>query len=427
MPLRLYRLLSHAARPLVPLLLARRLASGKEERARLGERRGYPGLSRPEAPLIWLHAASVGESLSILPLVEHLLARDPACHALVTTGTVTSAKILAARLPPRSAHQYVPVDTPDAVARFLDHWRPDAALWVESELWPNLLMETQRRGIAVGLVNARMSQRSFRRWARLPGLVRPLLAGFAATLAQSEADGARYTALGARDVRVVGDLKAVAAPLQADPDTLARLRQAIGRRPVWLAASTHPGEEGLAGRVHRVLAEHHRDLLTVIVPRHAARGDAIAAELAALALSVARRGKGAAPKADDAVFLGDTMGEMGLYLALAPAVFVGKSLLHEGGHNPREPALLGRAVLFGPHMENFATAAAALQQAGGAVEVADEAALAAQLRRLLDSPAIATEMGARARARAEAEAAGILDAALDALAPVLDRLGHARA
>ncbi len=427
MPLSLYRLLSHAARPLVPLLLARRLARGKEERARLGERRGYPGLSRPDAPLIWLHAASVGESLSILPLIEHLLARDPACHALVTTGTVTSATILAQRLPPRSAHQYVPVDTPDAVARFLDHWRPDAALWVESELWPNLLMETRRRGIPIGLVNARMSQRSFRRWARLPGLVRPLLTGFATTLAQSEADGARYTALGARDVRVIGDLKAVAAPLQADPETVARLRQAIGKRPVWLAASTHHGEEAMAGRVHRALAEHHRDLLTIIVPRHAARGDTVNQELAAQGFAVARRGKGAAPKPGDAIFLGDTMGEMGLYLALAPTVFVGKSLLHEGGHNPREPALLGRAVLFGPHMENFATAAAALQQAGGALEVADEAALAAQLRRLLDSPSIATEMGARAKARAEAEAAGILDATLDALAPVLDRLGHARA
>ena len=417
MPLGLYRLLSHALRPLVPLLLARRLATGKEERTRLAERRGFAGLTRPEAPLVWLHAASVGESLSVLPLIEHLLARDPACHALVTTGTVTSARILADRLPPRSAHQYVPVDTPDAVARFLDHWRPDAALWVESELWPNLLVESCRRGIPLALVNARMSQRSFRRWGRLPGLVRPLLTGFAVTLAQSEADGARYTALGARDVRVVGDLKAIAAPLAAEPEALARLQQAIGHRPVWLAASTHGGEEAMAGRVHRILAQQHRDLLTIVVPRHAARGDTIAAELATLGLSVARRGKGAAPRPDDAVFLGDTMGEMGLYLALAPSVFVGKSLLHEGGHNPREPALLGRAVLFGPHMENFAAAAAALQQAGGAVTVADEAALAAQLRRLLDSPAIAREMGERARARARA----------DALAPVLDRLGHARA
>ena len=427
MPLRLYRLLSHTMRPLVRLLLARRLAAGKEDRPRLGERRGIAGLSRPDAPLVWLHAASVGESLSVLPLIEHLLARDPTCHALVTTGTVTSARILADRLPPRSAHQYVPVDTPDAVARFLDHWHPDAALWVESELWPNLLVESRRRGIPLALVNARMSQRSFRRWGRWPGMVRPLLAGFAVTLAQSEADGARYTALGARNVRVIGDLKAVAAPLAADADTLARLREAIGRRPVWLAASTHDGEEALAGRVHRALAQHHRDLLTIIVPRHAARGDAVAAELAGQRLAVARRAKGATPRNDHDIFLGDTMGEMGLYLALAPAVFVGKSLLHEGGHNPREPALLCRAVLFGPHMENFAAAAAGLQQAGGAVAIADEAALVAQLRRLLDSPAIAREMGERARKRAQADAAGILDATLDALAPVLDRLSHARA
>jgi len=226
---------------------------------------------------------------------------------------------------------------------------------------------------------------------------------------------------------VIGDLKAVAAPLAADAQALARLQQAIGRRPVWLAASTHSGEEAMAGRVHRALAQHHRDLLTIIVPRHAARGEAIAAELAAQGLNVARRGRGAMPQADHAIFLGDTMGEMGLYLALSPSVYVGKSLLHEGGHNPREPALLGRAVLFGPHMENFSAAAAALQQSGGAVAVANEAALIAQLRRLLDSPAIAREMGGKARARAEAEAAGILDATLDALAPVLDRLSYARA
>lgn len=427
MALAIYRLLSHAARPLVPLLLGWRAAAGKEDRSRLAERRGIAGLSRPDAPLLWLHAASVGESLSILPLIEHLLARDPACHALVTTGTVTSARILAGRLPLRSAHQYVPLDTPNAVSRFLDHWRPDAALWVESELWPNLLLETRRRGIPVGLVNARMSQRSFRRWARLPGLVRPLLAGLGATLAQSEADAARFTALGAHDVRVVGDLKAVAAPLAADGDALARLRAAIGSRPVWLAASTHSGEESLIGRVHRTLCQHHPRLLTVIVPRHAGRGETIAADLAGHGLTVARRSKGALPQADQAIYLGDTMGEMGLYLALAPAVFVGKSLLHEGGHNPREPALLGRAVLFGPHMENFAAAAAALLQSGGALQVADETALAAQMRRLLDSPAIAADMGARALARANLDATGILDATLDALAPILERLDHARA
>lgn len=427
MPLGLYRLVSHAARPFVPLLLARRAAAGKEERSRLGERCGFAGLSRPEAPLVWLHAASVGESLSILPLVEHLLAADPACHALVTTGTVTSARILQHRLPRRSAHQYVPVDTPDAVGRFLDHWRPDAALWVESELWPNLLVETARRGIPLGLVNARMSQRSFRRWGRLPGLVHPLLRGFAVVLAQSEADAARFTALGARDVRAVGDLKAAAAPLEAEPGTLEPLLQAIGRRPAWVAASTHEGEEALCARVHKALAERFEGLLTVIVPRHAARGDTLARELAGLGLKLARRSRGDTPGPRDDVFLGDTMGEMGLYLRLAPAVLVGKSLLHEGGHNPREPARLGRAVLFGPHMENFAAAAAALQQAGGAVQVADEATLAAELRRLLEGPAGAAEMGARARRRAEDDAAGILDATLDALGPVLAPLRHARA
>ena len=427
MPLGLYRLASHAWRPAVPLLLARRAGRGKEEPARLGERRGRPGLARPEGRLYWLHGASVGESLSMLPLLEALLAGEAESHALMTTATVTSARILAGRLPARALHQYVPVDTPSAVRRFLDHWRPDAALWAESELWPNLVMESRKRAVPLALVNARMSERSFRRWRRLPGAAGRLLGSFAVTLAQSEAHAARFTALGARRARVAGDLKAAAAPLRADPDALAPLLRARGRRPSWVAASTHAGEEALAARVHAALAERHADLLTVVVPRHAERGESVAAECRAAGLGVARRSLARLPGPRDAVYLGDTMGEMGLYLRLAPVVFVGKSLLGKGGHNPREAARLGRALLFGPHMENFAAAASALRRCGAAREVADEAGLAGDLAFLIENPTAAARMGKQGRARVEAEAAGIVEAHLEALAPVLAPRRHARA
>jgi len=416
----LYSLTTHLVEPAAPLLLRVRLWRGKEDGARMAEKLGRDTGTRPEGRLVWIHAASVGESLSALPLIERL-ARTGGTAILVTTGTTTSAAIMADRLPEGAFHRYAPVDGPRAVRRFLDRWRPDAALWVESELWPNLLGETRRRGIPTALVNGRMSPRSFARWRRVPSMAHSLIAGFDILLAQSEADAARLSALGARQVTTAGDLKAAAPPLEADPENLARIRAAIGGRPAWVAASTHSGDEAMAAEVHADVKTHHRDLLTVIVPRHANRAEAIANDLAARGLAVVRRSTGALPDATTDVFLGDSMGEMGLYLRLGNPVFMGKSMLHIGGHNPREPALLGRAVLFGPHMENVIQAAEALLQAGGALEVADRTALAAAISRLLDQPQSLESMGARAQQRVEADAAGILDAALAALAPMLER------
>ena len=413
----LYRLATGAAEPLAPLLLRVRLWRGKEDAARLDERLGRGRGSRPDGRLIWVHGASVGESLSALPLIGRI-AGDGA-RVMVTTGTAASARIMARRLPAGGFHRYAPLDGPRASARFLDRWRPDAALWVESELWPNLLAETRRRGVPTALVNGRMSPRSFARWRRLPSLAGAVVGGFEVVLARSEADAARLVALGARNVATAGDLKAAAAPLEADPAALERIGKAIGNRPAWVAVSTHEGEELAAAGVHRQLEDAVPGLLTVIVPRHADRGDAVEAELTDRGHRVARRSRDELPGPRTDVFLGDTMGETGLYLRLGDPVFVGKSLLHEGGHNPREPALLGRAVLFGPHMENFAQAAEGLTAAGGAVRVADPASLGPVVGRLLGDVDARGGIGRRARARAEADAAGVLDAVLDALAPVL--------
>ncbi|MGE5268108.1 MAG: 3-deoxy-D-manno-octulosonic acid transferase, partial [Thiohalocapsa sp.] len=268
----LYRGLTAAATPLVRYGLELRCRRGKEDRAHLGERLGVASLPRPAGPLFWLHAASVGEASSVLALVERIVATRPPVAVLMTTGTVAAARLLADRLPPRTCHQFVPIDLPQAVGRFLDHWRPDLALWVESELWPNLVLATHARGVPMLLVNARLSARSAARWAMLPGLAGPLLRAFALCLAQDEAQAERFRRLGATTVASVGDLKAAAPPLAADEAALAMLRAQVAGRKLWLAASTHAGEEEIAAAAHAIIAAAHPGLLTIIAPRHPARG-----------------------------------------------------------------------------------------------------------------------------------------------------------
>ena len=418
----LYRLASWALGPAAHLVLARRAARGKEDRARLGERWGRAGLARPDGKLIWLHAASVGESLSLLPIIESLLARLPAAEILVTTGTVTSARLLADRLPqPRARHQFLPLDHPAAVRRFLDHWRPDLALWVESEFWPNLLLETHRRGIPMALLNARMSAASFRGWQRAPGLIATLLGCFGLVLAQDDAQAARLTRLGARAADSVGDLKAASSVPSAPAAELVRHRALLGSRPVWLAASTHEGEEAVVAAAHRQLAPRFPGLLTLLAPRHPARAAQIAPALAASGLRVARRSAG--DTLDDQVdlYLIDTLGELGLFYRLAPIVLVAGSLGASGtigGHNPLEAAQLGCAVIFGPDTPNCAASAAALEAAGAARRLPGADALAEALGDLLADPAQVARMGAAGVAVAEA-ARGVIDRALLRLEPLV--------
>lgn len=417
----LYRTLAAAAAPLVRRYLDRRCRRGKEDPQRLGERFGIAGTARPAGPLVWVHAASVGEALSVLALIERILVQRPGLEVLVTTGTLASAQLLADRLPQRAHHHFVPVDLPAAVGHFLAHWRPNLAIWVESELWPNLVLETHRRGVPMLLVNGRLSERSLAGWRAFSGLARPVLGAFALCLAQDDAQAARFRRLGAGQVASVGDLKTAAAPLAADPAMLAELRRQIGRRPLWLAASTHPGEEEIVAAAHHRLASQHPGLLTVVVPRHPVRGPAIAAMLRSRDLRVACRGAGDPIAVDTDIYLADTLGELGLFFRLAGIAFIGGSLVGKGGHNPFEAARLDCAILHGPDMANCAAMAGALGATGAALVVSDVDSLAVAVSRLL---ADRSERDARAAAAASVAAAGngALDAVLGRLAPWLDAL-----
>ncbi|MBV9824130.1 MAG: 3-deoxy-D-manno-octulosonic acid transferase [Alphaproteobacteria bacterium] len=424
---RLYHIVTAAAAPLVTALIQSRCRRGKEDPARLGERFGIPTMVRPAAPLLWIHAASVGEANSVLALIDRILTERPLLELLMTTGTVAAARLMEERLPPRARHQYVPVDVPRAVERFLDHWHPDMAMWVESELWPNLILATRRRGIPLCLVNARLSAGSMARWRSLSGLVRPVLGAFSLCLAQDETQAERFRELGARPVACAGDLKAGAPPLAADGAELAALRRCLGERPVWLAASTHQGEEEAVAAAHQRLAATHPGLLTIVAPRHPVRAATICGMLESHGLRVVRRTSGDPITASTDIYLADTMGEMGLFFRAAGIAFIGGSLARKGGHNPFEAARLDCAILHGPDMSNCAAMTEALAQAGATWRVADAASLAAAVSQLLDAPG---ERARRAGAAARVAAAhsGSLDAVLqrltpwlDALAPVVDR------
>lgn len=423
LPAALWAGATNLAAPGLRLWLRRRLARGKERPGRLAERRGVDPTPRPPGRLLWLHAASVGETVSVLPLIAALGRQDPHLNLLVTTGTVTSAALLQERLPglglgQRARHRFVPLDVPAWAARFLTHWRPDAAAFVESELWPNLIAAAAARNIPLALLNARLSALSWRRWRLFaPGLARRTLSAFRLITACSEADAARLSALGAPAVETPGDLKLAAPPLPVDLAEHARLAALLGTRPRWLAASTHPGEEALAAEAHRRLAPEFPGLLTIIAPRHPERGAEIASALSDLAPR--RRAAGEDPP-EQGLWIADTLGELGLLYRLAPVVFIGKSLGGRGGQNPLEPARLGAAIAAGPHMENFAAAAARLEEAGAIARIADGPALANWVRTMLHDPAAARVMGAAARAAAAANA-GLPERLATSLLALLDQ------
>ena len=423
MLLTLYRGLTRIGGPAIRYVLHRRRLAGKEDPARHGERLGVASCARPAGPLVWCHAASVGESLSILTLIGRLTEADPRLRVLVTTGTVTSAALMAERLPERALHQFVPVDLPDCVERFLDHWRPDLVLWVESEIWPNMLGEIRRRRLPAALINARMSERSFKRWRWFPGVIRPLLATFRVLLAQTAADAERLSRLGAAEVRGVGNLKFAALPPPADAGRLEALRRAIAGRPVWLLASSHPGEDEIAAEVHEALAPRFPGLLTMIAPRHPTRGGAIQAMLRDRGLAVARRSQGALPGPGDAVYLADTMGEMGVFYRLAPVVCVGGSFVPHGGQNPIEPVQLGCAVLFGPCMTNFAEITAELLASGAAREAGDRARLIEAVGALLADAAARARLAGAGTGVLERHRRKVADEALAVLRPLLTGAG----
>jgi 3-deoxy-D-manno-octulosonic-acid transferase len=419
MTLRLYRRLSAAAVPLAPVLIRRRLRQGKEDPERIGERRGVSDGPRPGGPLIWIHGASVGEVLAAAGLIERLRAMN--MRVLVTSGTVTSASVVAKRFPPDVIHQYVPYDSPRYVARFLDHWRPSLALFIESDLWPNLILSSSARRVPMVLINGRMSHRSFPRWRRVLGTISALLGRFDICLAQSNADAQRFAALGARSVVTTGNLKLDVPAPPVDTAKLERLMAVTRGRPIIVAASTHPGEEEILAEVHRTLARYFPSLLTVIVPRHPDRGEAIGQMIEASRLRVALRSHGNLPTATTDIYIADTMGELGLFYRLSPIVFMGGSLVPHGGQNPIEAIKLGASIVHGPHVFNFSDLYAAIDAAKGAGIANSQEALTKQLGQLLADPA-ARERLLMASTGVVERLGGALERTLAALEPYLLQL-----
>jgi 3-deoxy-D-manno-octulosonic-acid transferase len=408
-----YRAAAGLISPLAGSVLKARARRGKEDVERLRERLGHASLDRPAGPLVWMHAVSVGESLSLLPLIGALRAERPDLAILVTSGTQASAEILARRLPAGALHQYAPVDTPGAVRRFLRHWRPAAGLFVESELWPNLILAARRAGVRLGLISARMTQKSAGRWSARPAAVRAMLGSFELILAQDTATEQRLTGLGGA---VTGrlNLKRVGEPLPHDADELADLKTVLAGRRVVVAASTHATEEALIADAVATLSPRP---LTIIVPRHPELSVAISHDLAGHRFAVRSAGEAIEPETE--VYLADTLGEVGLFLRLADVAVMGGGFARGvGGHNPLEPARLGVGVISGPHVANFADIYAEMVDAGGALIAADGPALSLTLAGVFED---------RARLEALNLAAGDfaarqgdqLGAALDLLRPLL--------
>jgi 3-deoxy-D-manno-octulosonic-acid transferase len=375
--LALYRVVTLVFGWVANIILRHRLKKGKEDPARVRERTGHTGVARPKGGLVWMHGASVGESLLFPPLIETMRRRRPDVSILVTTGTMTSAALLARRLPAGVIHQYVPIDRPDAVGRFLDHWKPNLGVFAESDFWPNLIVEASEREISLMLINARMGEKSRRGWARVGSSARRILQSFDAILCADQATSEALSRLSERPAPMVGNLKLAAPPPPVEPGPLAALESWIGERPVWLGASTHPGEDEILLDAHRRVRLISPNALLIIAPRHPSRGPEIADRAWKLGLSSVRRSLGAKPDRDTAVYVADTLGEMGLFYSVAPITFVAGSLVAGiGGHNPVEPARLGSVVLTGTEVSNFADLFDVLQSAGGARFVADAGSLA---------------------------------------------------
>ena len=420
-----YRTLTQAAAPIAPLLLRLRARRGKEDPARTPERLGHPSRPRPAGALIWFHAASVGETNAILPLINQLSAEQHDRTLLLTTGTVTSAKLAQSVLPKGAVHQFAPLDIPKFIDRFLDHWRPDAAVFAESEIWPNLIQELGARQIPLALVNGRLSERSYFRWRARARVSQPLFSRFQIVLAHNEETAQRFAALGAPRVEAVGNLKNDAPALPADAAALKALQKLTRSRPILLAASTHPGEDESIITAHISLSERHQNLLTIIAPRHPERGNAIAGLVESQGLVSRLRSADEQPDSQCDIYIANTIGELGLLYALSPIAFVGGSLIPHGGQNPIEAIKHDCAVVIGPHFDNFTDAYGALLKVEGCLAVETADGLATSLGGLFENEKRVQQLNARAH-KAVAGMEGALARTMKALDPIFSRKSKPR-
>lgn len=404
----LYRGLSHALPLAAPALLRRRLARGKEDPARWREKLGEPTAARPEGPLVWLHAVGLGEVLALRGLIAAMAVQEPGLSFLVTSSARSSAQVMATNLPPRTQHQFLPLDAPRYLSRFLAHWRPGLSVWAEQDLWPGAVAAADRAGVPLALVNARMNEAAFARRNRARGLYADLLSRFRLVAAQDGASARHLAALGAPAPRVTGSLKAAAPPLAADPAELAAMQGALAGRPLWLLASSHPEDEAVALAAHLWLRQQDPQALLVVVPRDPPRAAQIATAAEALGLIATRKSLAPFPARTTQVHIADAFGELGLWYRLAPAALIGGTFGPTEGHNPWEPAALGSAILHGPRTANFAADFVQLDGAGAALAIAPET-LAAALGQ--DH----TAMAARAKALSDAASGSLAPLAADLL------------
>ncbi len=427
--LKLYESVTRLGGPLLELLLKSRMKRGKEDPARLPERMGHPSRPKAPGPLVWIHAASVGEAQSAMILIDAIGRTGDNICVLVTTGTVTSATLMERRLPAFAIHQYAPLDHPAWVKAFLDYWKPDLALWMESELWPNTLLALKRRNIPAALVNARLSDKSFRNWNYARGPARQIIDCFTVILAQTEKDASHYRSLGAKNAIVSDNIKYSAEPLFHDPLALSTLNLAIGDRPRWVYASTHAGEESLACRAHKKLKEKIPNLLTIIVPRHPQRREEIAGVCFENGMKFTLRSHNTAlPVLDDDIYIADTLGELGLFYSLCDIAMIGRSFSDDGGggHNPVEAAQLGCAVITGPNNQFQRQLYDDMKSENAVIEVKTEDELAAALEDLFtDSKklsAIREDTQRFARRKTD-----VIDRVIETLSPLLPVPGRSHA
>lgn len=387
--LTVYRHLLSLSWPVLNVLLKKRIKQNKEDPARINERKGQASIQRPNGPLVWVHAASIGEAQSALILIDRILQSNKNTHILVTTGTLTSAQLMGSKLPGRAVHQFYPLDYPKWVRRFLEHWKPDLILWMESELWPNMLTAIKSQNIPTVLINARLSDRSFKRWTRFKSTIKEMLGTFGLILTQTEQDRERFLKLGAQNVEAVDNLKYSAAPLPFDQEALKSLSDSVHNRPIWLFSSTHDGEEEMACRVHRALKKKYDSVLTIIVPRHPDRRDNIKETCTNYGLHTTLRGnKKILPSAKTDVYIADTLGELGLFYTMSPLACIGRSFSRDGGggHNPIEAAQLNCAVLYGPNVQFQKQIYNDMEKAEAAIQVYTEEDLKEKIKEFLDDP-----------------------------------------
>ncbi len=418
-----YGVATRALGPLTPLLLKRRQKQGKEDPARMAERHGETDIPRPTGQLIWMHAASVGECLMLMPVIKRLLEKRPRANVLITSGTITSAEILSKHLPTRAVHQFVPLDYPKAITRFLDHWKPDMAIWAESEIWPNMIRKTKARGIPMALLNARFSEKSLEGWSKRKKSAQALIGAFDLILAADTSTSKGLSWILDRTVEAAGNLKDAAEPLSVNPEDLKKVKSETARRAIWCAASTHKGEDELIIKAHLEVLTRFKSSLLILAPRHPERSNEIQELLKQHDLVYVTRSSNDPITRNTQVFLFDTIGEMGLAFRLSKLTFVCGSLL-EGmaGHNPLEPARLDNAVLTGAHISSFADSYMSMIAFDAAQRILSPAIIGETVTNLLSNKQALSDLQSKAKAYATGRDA-VLDYVWDRLKPLIPETG----